>query len=123
MMTGRSLTSRMNGMIRQTLGPLIGIFVAGYFGYYTVNGERGLTALTHLQGEVQEAEQVLAQLRTEREAAERRTQLLKPDNLDPDMLEERARIVLNHAHPDDLIVLLPRQDAPPAAHGSGPAKP
>ena len=35
---------------------------------------------------------------------ERRTSLLWPDNLDPDMLSERARAVLGLAHPDDVVI-------------------
>jgi hypothetical protein len=30
---------------------------------------------------------------------------LRPDSLDLDILEERARILLNYAHPDDLVIL------------------
>jgi hypothetical protein len=31
--------------------------------------------------------------------------MLRPDSLDPDLLEERARAVLNLGHPDDRIIL------------------
>ena len=33
--------------------------------------------------------------------------LLRTDNLDPDMLEERARTLLGYGYPGDLVVLRP----------------
>ncbi len=33
---------------------------------------------------------------------------LRADNLDRDLLEERARVLLNGAHRNDVIVILPR---------------
>ena len=35
--------------------------------------------------------------------------LLKPDNLDPDLLDERARALLDYADPHDLTLMLPRE--------------
>jgi hypothetical protein len=32
--------------------------------------------------------------------------LLKPRGLDPDMLDERARALLDYAHPNDLTLML-----------------
>jgi cell division protein FtsB len=40
---------------------------------------------------------------------ERRASLLRPDHLDPDMLEERARTILNFARPDEIVVIAPRR--------------
>jgi cell division protein FtsB len=31
--------------------------------------------------------------------------LLRPESLDPDMLEERARVLLNLAHPNDIVIM------------------
>jgi hypothetical protein len=41
--------------------------------------------------------------------------LLRPESLDPDMLDERARAILNLAHQDDLIMMKRRQPVPPPA--------
>jgi hypothetical protein len=38
------------------------------------------------------------------------------------MLEERARVMLNFAHPDDLVIFLNRQPAAPAPAAAAPAK-
>ncbi len=36
---------------------------------------------------------------------ENRVRLLEPGSLDPDMLEERARLMLNYGHADDIVIL------------------
>ncbi len=46
---------------------------------------------------------------------ERDVALLRPESLDPDMLDERARAILNLAHQDDLIMLKRRQPVPDPA--------
>ena len=106
--------------LRQTIGPAIGAAIVGYFAYHAVQGDRGLIALSHLQNEIQQAEAVLAQVRGERTDLEQRASLLKRDHLDPDMLDERARAVLNYSHPDDVIILVPRSSVAPPVTASQP---
>ncbi|NUA98513.1 septum formation initiator family protein [Azospirillum melinis] len=88
--------------------PALCACVVAYFAYYAVHGDRGLVAMKQIQGEIAQAEGVLNQLRTEREDMERRAQLLRGDGLDRDMLEERARLMLNFASPRDVVVKLPK---------------
>lgn len=118
MIAARPFLNGINRLLGQIVGPVLGAFVVAYFAYHTVQGDRGLVALTHLQGEVAEAQRVLDQVRGERVELERRTTLLRPDSLDPDMLEERARTQLNQSHPDDLVILLPGRPAPQPAQGN-----
>jgi cell division protein FtsB len=106
--------------LRQTIGPAIGAAIVGYFAYHAIQGDRGLIALSHLQNEIQQAEAVLAQVRGERTDLEQRASLLKRDHLDPDMLDERARAVLNYSHPDDVIILVPRSSVAPPVTASQP---
>lgn len=114
---GDALGRAAANALRQVIGPAIGACIVGYFGYYAVHGDRGLTALRHLQGEIREAELRLDEVKAERERMERRAQLMRTDNLDLDMLEERARGLLNLTHPRDVVVTVPRlppleEDAP-----------
>ncbi len=64
-------------------------------------------AMAHLQREVLIAEQNLAEAETTRKIWERRVSALRNQSLDPDMLDERARVLLNFARKDDLIVFTP----------------
>ena len=47
-------------------------------------------------------------VKAERAVWERRVSLLKPDNIDPDLLDERARALLDAADPRDLTLMLKR---------------
>jgi len=44
---------------------------------------------------------------------QRRIALLKSTDLDPDMLDERARALLDYAEPNDLTLMLERHPSPP----------
>lgn len=123
MIAVRTFRQSMSRLLRQVVGPVLGASVVAYFAYHTVQGDRGLVALNHLQGEVAKAEAVLAEVKAEREALQHRTELLRPDNLDPDLLEERARVLLNQTHPDDLVVLLPGRPAPLPPQGTPATRP
>jgi len=92
---------------RQILAPVIFATVFGYFGYHLVNGDRGLLAMAHLQREVMIANQNLAEAEATRKIWERRVTELRNQSLDPDMLDERARALLNYARKDDIIVFTP----------------
>ena len=92
---------------RQILAPLIFATLFGYFGYHLVNGDRGLLAMAHLQREVLVANQNLAEAEAARKIWERRVEALRNQSLDPDMLDERARALLNYARKDDIIVFTP----------------
>jgi len=90
---------------KNAIGPILGICIVGYFAYHAVQGDRGLNAYLSLQQQVAEAQKVEDKLSAERQKWERRVKLLRPDNLDPDMLEERARIMLNYGRKDEITIL------------------
>ncbi len=89
---------------RQVAGPLIVAAMVAYLGYHAVQGKRGLVAWLRLGQQIEQTRAALALNRAEERRLAHRVALLRPDGLDPDMLEERARAVLNLAHPDDLVV-------------------
>jgi cell division protein FtsB len=92
---------------RQILAPVIFATLFGYFGYHLVNGDRGLLAMARLEREVQIADQNLAEAETTKKIWERRVSALRNQSLDPDMLDERARALLNFARKDDIIIFTP----------------
>lgn len=99
------LLQEFRARARFVVGPVLGVCAVGYFAYHVVHGDRGLIAWWNLTQRVAAAEAVLAQTRAERETLEHRVHLMEPGSLDPDMLEERARLMLNYGHPDDIVVL------------------
>jgi cell division protein FtsB len=92
--------------------PVLALGAAGYFGYHLQIGDHGLKARADLEGRKQVLEGELAGLQEVRQRLERDVSLLRPESLDPDMLDERARAILNLAHSDELIMLKRRQQVP-----------
>lgn len=91
---------------RQIIASILGVGVIGYFAFHAVEGDRGLRAYFALTLQTELARAERDALREERESIEQRVNLLKSENLDLDMLEERARTVLDKVHEDDLVILL-----------------
>ncbi len=92
---------------RKSLPTVLAASVVGYFGYHALHGERGFLAWRELKGDLTAARSVEAQLAQQRALLDRRTALLRADNLDPDLLEERAQMLLGYGHSRDLVVLHP----------------
>jgi cell division protein FtsB len=106
--------------LRSILFPLFACGVGGYFVYHLQTGDHGLTARVDLERRKAVLAGELAGLKEVRARLERDVALLRPDSLDPDMLDERARAILNLAHPDDLVILKRR---PPAETPGGSGLP
>ncbi|MGB0572061.1 MAG: FtsB family cell division protein [Alphaproteobacteria bacterium] len=90
---------------RSALWPIIGALLLAYFSYHMVQGDHGLLSLLQLRAKVEQANKLHHALEAERLQLDTRVALLRPDNLDPDMLEERARVMLNFAHPNEIVIL------------------
>jgi len=90
---------------RHVVGPVLGVCAVGYFAFHVVHGDRGLIAWWNIKLRVAQAKALLTISRSERERLEKRVRLLHPGSLDPDMLEEQARLLLNYGRADDIVVL------------------
>lgn len=90
---------------RHVLLPSIAICLLLYFTYHAVQGERGLIALWRLSEQLETTRIAVAEVATARQKLERRVTLLRPDNLDLDMLDEQARTVLDLVHPQERVIL------------------
>ena len=84
---------------------MIGLGLSLYFGYHLVEGERGLIAWVRLTEQIRDAKSQAAQIHAERDAQDRRVSLLRPEHLDPDLLDEQARAALNLVGPGELVIL------------------
>lgn len=76
-----------------------------YFSFYTVNGERGLLRYMYLSKEIKYARTVAEQYNAEKQQLEQKVRLLSSNSLDLDMLDERARVVLNFSAADEFVIL------------------
>jgi cell division protein FtsB len=102
MVTRKRFRAVLNALALYTIAAL----VIGYFGVNAYSGNRGLRARQDLDQQIAELTAELDALKVERTSWERRIVLLKPESIDPDMLDERARILLNYADPRELTLRL-----------------
>jgi cell division protein FtsB len=79
-----------------------------YFAYHAHHGARGLHAKTNYKIKIASLQAELRDVKQERTDWERRVNLMNASNLDRDILDERARSLLNLAHKNDVIVILPK---------------
>ena len=96
---------------RFILAPVLGALLIGYFAYHGLTGDRSVFTWWLYKQQIHEANAVLDSVRKERGRLDNRVALLKPEILDPDMLDERVRWTLDYAGPDEYIILLPRAAA------------
>ena len=92
----------------------MGACIVGYFLYHTVQGDRGWLAMLRLQQQVNAAQGNLGQLEKEHQELDHRVQLLRPGSLDPDMLDEKSREMLDYSKPNDIVILTTPETKPPA---------
>jgi cell division protein FtsB len=106
MVTRKRLRTVLNALALYTIAAL----VIGYFGVNAYTGDRGLRAKQELDQQIGQLTGELATLKGDRARWERRVALLRSDSLDPDMLDERARLLLDYIDPRDLTLRFHRTD-------------
>lgn len=80
-----------------------GIFL--YFSYHLVHGDRGYFARKGVEQKLVAAEAKLAQKIADRQQLENRVRLMRPESLDLDLLDERARVVLGYMKPEERVLI------------------
>ena len=84
---------------------VLAALLIGYFGLNAYTGDHGLRARGELDRQIADLTRELDEATAERDLWERRVKLLKSERVDPDMLDERARALLDYVDPRDLILL------------------
>ena len=84
---------------------IISGFIIFYFGLHTFCGDRNIYRYFALKKEISLAQQVAKQYALKRKALQRKVEHLSDFSLDADLLDERARVVLNMAADDEFIIL------------------
>jgi cell division protein FtsB len=102
MVTRKRIRTFLNALALYTIAAL----VIGYFSVNAYTGNHGLRAQQGLDQQIVQLSVELEALRTERAYWQRRVSHLKPESIEADMLDERARALLNYADPRELTLRL-----------------
>lgn len=100
------LAHEIRRRLRAIVPQVLAVGVIGYFGYHAVQGERGFLAYLHLSQQLAEAKAVAAAVSAERGELSGKVDRLRSGSIDPDLLEERARVLLNYGYAEETVVLL-----------------
>lgn len=84
---------------------LFGTLLSIYFVFHGISGDRGLLKLLYLKNEISEAQKIAETYHQQKNKLEEKVKLLSSSSLDLDLLDERARIVLNLVDKDEFIIL------------------
>ena len=88
---------------------LVAALFIGYFGVNAYTGKNGINARQGLDQQIADLAGELERVKAERVRWERRVALLRSDRIDPDMLDERARQLLNYLDPHDVTIMVKRR--------------
>lgn len=83
----------------------LGLFLCVYFLYHSFQGSRSYPTLLSLGESIVAAQAELEDARKQRENLESQVVMLRPGSINPDLLEERVRLVLGYKSPDEYVIL------------------
>lgn len=89
---------------------LVCLALLGYFAWHASKGPRGFGFRDGLSAQASVLKGELAEIDSRRLELEHRVSLLRPESIDPDMLDELARSQLEMAGASDVVVIFPVQN-------------
>lgn len=89
--------------------------VQGYLVYSAISGQFGIENRAQIIADIEVLDDKSSALQAEIDAYKHRVQLMNPKHLDPDLITERARALLNMAHADDILVMVHPESGKPVS--------
>jgi cell division protein FtsB len=105
-----SLISELRRRARHIVGPTLGALLVLYFVSHAFEGDRGALAWVQLNQRIAQAAEDLEGTGVKRRELAKRVSQLRAGSLDPDLLDERARIMAGLGHPSELMVYYPPEE-------------
>ena len=94
----------MVSVLKAAFWPVVIVALGLWITFFSFEGRFGLKALEAAESRLVEARELLASLETRRDRLAKICDQLDGAALDRDLVEERARVVLGYAHPEDVIL-------------------
>jgi len=92
-------------VVRQNLIAVIGVCLSIYFCYHLIAGERSYLRLVSLNSQVSQTQTQLAMATDKRTSLEQRVVMMRPGNVNRDLLEEEARRELGFHYKDEKVLI------------------
>jgi len=73
--------------------------------YFLIYGLRGMQAKTNLLDEISVLEQQYGLVRERKRGLESHVELLQPNRVNPDFLDEKSREMLGLMHKDEIVII------------------
>ncbi|WP_439814497.1 FtsB family cell division protein [Zavarzinia sp. CC-PAN008] len=89
---------------RRAIFPVVCTCITAYFSYHAVQGEYGILSWIKVTDEIRDLKTELAGLKAEHDELEHRALLMRPESIDPDLLDERARDTLGYIASDEVVI-------------------
>src|SRR5471032_141119 len=103
---------------KQVVVPVLGIALLAYFAYHAIQGDRGLFAWMALNQQLKQTHALADAVAAQRAELENRVDRLSSASLDPDLLDERVRAMLNYASQGDVVIMVPPAASETATGGT-----
>lgn len=84
-----------------------------YLGYSAISGQFGIASRDEILAEIEVLEDRSSALQAEIDAYRHRVSLMDPRHIDPDLVVERARALLNMANAEDVLVMVNPENGKP----------
>lgn len=92
-------------VVRQNLIAVIGVCLSFYFCYHLIAGERSYLRLVSLDRQIEDTQEEFHVASAERETLEQKVVMMRPGNVNRDLLEEQARKVLGFHYKDEKVLI------------------
>ena len=93
-------------ILRKLAFPMLVVFLSFYLIFHVLSGERGIYAMLKEERKLASLKKELQEVSKERKDTEARVRLMSSGSLDKDMLDEQARLVLDAASENEVIIPL-----------------
>lgn len=105
---------------RSLLVTLLLLAFLGYLGFNVIGGQFGIQSQKQMRADIETLKAQSATLQAEINSYRHKASLFAAASLDPDILSEKARALLQMAQPDDLIVMTdPKTGLPISGSAAG----
>jgi cell division protein FtsB len=92
---------------------IVSVALLSYFAWHAFKGPRGYPYRDRLESQLAQLQAQFGRIDAEHSRVEHKVSLMRPDSIDPDMLDELARADLEMTGPNDIVAFTSRQNLQP----------